>query len=58
MLNVIDLSAITLTGQVLTLNGPSGSEVVLKDTGSMLLTSGQIVLTDGLTANDVVLERY
>jgi choice-of-anchor A domain-containing protein len=54
-LNVIDLSGITLTGQVLTLNGPAGSEFVFNDSGGMTLTSGQIVLTGGLTANDVVL---
>jgi choice-of-anchor A domain-containing protein len=52
--NVIDLSGITLTGQSLTLNGPSGSEVILNDSGAMTLTSAQIVLTGGLTANDVV----
>jgi len=51
--NVIAVSGITLGG-VLTLNGPAGSQVVLNDSGSMTLTGGQIVLTGGLTANDVV----
>jgi choice-of-anchor A domain-containing protein len=53
-LNVIDLSGMTLTGQVLTLSGPAGSEFVFNDSGGMTLASGQIVLTGGLTANDVV----
>ena len=52
--NVIDLSGITLTGQVLTLNATAGSEFVLNDSGAMTLTSGEVVLTGGLTANDVV----
>ena len=52
--NVIDLSEVILTGQVLTLNGPPGSEFVLNDSGAMRLTSSEIVLTGGLTANDVV----
>jgi hypothetical protein len=57
-LNVIDVTTtagINLgNGQVLTLNGPAGSEVILNDTGGVTLNSGQIVLTGGLTPSDVV----
>jgi hypothetical protein len=54
-LNVINLSNISLgNGQVLTLNGSAGTEFILDDSGGMSLNSAQIVLTGGLTANDVV----
>jgi len=53
-LNVIDLSGITLNGQVLTLSGSAGTEFVLNDSGAMTLNTAQIVLTGGLSANDVV----
>jgi hypothetical protein len=53
--NVANLSAVNLgNGQTLTLNGPAGSEIILNDTGGVTLNSGHIVLTGGLTANDVV----
>jgi hypothetical protein len=53
--NVADLSSVNLGNMdVLTLNGPAGSEIILNDTGGVTLNSGKIVLTGGLTANDVV----
>jgi choice-of-anchor A domain-containing protein len=53
--NVADLTGgINLGGSdVLTLNGPAGSEIIL-NTGSLTLNSGRIVLTGGLTPGDVV----
>jgi len=53
--NVADLTSVNLgNGQTLTLNGPAGSEIILNDTGGVTLNSGKIVLTGGLTPNDVV----
>jgi len=54
-LNVLDVTGINLgNGQVLTLNGPAGSEVILNDTGGVTLNSAKIVLTGGLSLLDVV----
>jgi hypothetical protein len=53
--NVADLTAINLGGSdVLTLNGPAGSEVIFNSSGGLTLNSGRIVLTGGLTPSDVV----
>jgi choice-of-anchor A domain-containing protein len=54
-LNVIDVSNINLgNGQVLTLNGPAGTEFILNDSGGMTLNSARVVLAGGLSANDLV----
>ena len=54
-LNVIDLSAINLgNGDTLTLKGSAGTEFILNDSGGLTLNSANIVLTGGLTKNDVV----
>jgi choice-of-anchor A domain-containing protein len=54
--NVVNLSGLKLgNGQTLTLNGPAGTQFILNNSGGMTLTGGQINLTGGLTANDVVL---
>jgi hypothetical protein len=53
-LNVVDLTTINLNMTTLTLNGPAGSEIILNDSGGVTLNSGHIVLTGGLTPNDVV----
>jgi len=53
--NVANLTSVNLgNGQTLTLNGPAGSEIILNDSGGVTLNSGHIVLTGGLTPNDVV----
>ena len=53
--NVADLTSVNLGhNDFLTLNGPTGSEIILNVTGGVKLNSGKIVLTGGLTANDVV----
>jgi hypothetical protein len=53
-LNVANLSGIKLgNGQSLTLNGPAGSQFVL-NSPNMVLNSGQINLTGGITPSDVV----
>lgn len=53
--NVADLSNINLGGSnVLTLNGPAGSEVIFNISGGLTLNSGKVVLTGGLTPADVV----
>ena len=52
--NVANLSGINLgNGQTLTLNGPAGSQFVI-NSPNMVLNSGKIALTGGLTPNDVV----
>ena len=54
-LNVIDLTSITLqNGSKLDLNGSAGSEIILNVSGNVTLNLSDIVLTGGLTANDVV----
>jgi choice-of-anchor A domain-containing protein len=54
-INVANLTGINLgNGEVLTLNGPAGSQIILNDTGGVTLNSGQIVLTGGLSPLDVV----
>jgi hypothetical protein len=53
-LNVVDLTTVNLNLTTLTLNGPAGSEIILNDSGGVTLNSGHIVLTGGLTLNDVV----
>jgi hypothetical protein len=52
--NVVNLSGINLgNGQTLTLNGPAGSQFVI-NSPNMVMNSGKIALTGGVTANDVV----
>ena len=53
--NVADLTGINLGGSnVLTLNGPAGSEVIFNISGGLTLNSGRVALTGGLTPADVV----
>jgi hypothetical protein len=53
--NVVNLSGINLgNGQILTLNGPAGSQFIINDSGNLTLNSGRINLTGGLTPDDVV----
>jgi hypothetical protein len=54
--NVINVSGINLgNGQKLTLHGPVGTQFIINDSGGFTLNSGRILLTGGLTPNDVVL---
>ena len=54
--NVLNVSGINLgNGQALTLNGPAGSQFVINDSGNLVLNSGHINLTGGLTPSDVVI---
>jgi hypothetical protein len=54
--NVVNVSKINLgNGQTLTLNGPAGAQFVVNDTGNLVLNSGKIILTGGLTPSDVVI---
>jgi hypothetical protein len=54
-INVADLTGINLGGSnVLTLNGPAGSEVIFNISGGLTLNSGRVALTGGLTPADVV----
>ena len=53
--NVIDLSSLNLgNGQVLTLNGSASDQFIINVTGNFVLNSGKILLTGGLTDDDVV----
>jgi hypothetical protein len=53
--NVVNISSLNLgNGQTLTLNGPAGSQFVINDSGNLVLNSGRINLTGGLTDDDVV----
>lgn len=54
-LNVLNISGINLgNGQTLTLNGPAGSEFIINDSGSLVLNSGKILLSGGVSNTDVV----
>lgn len=54
-INVIDISSLNLgNGQKLTLNGAVGDQFIINVSGKFVLNSGQIVLTGGLTQDDVV----
>jgi hypothetical protein len=53
--NVIAVNNINLGGNnIVTLHGSAGTEFIINDTGDMTLNSGQILLSGGLTAQDVV----
>jgi hypothetical protein len=52
--NVVDISNLNLNNQTLTLNGPAGSQFIINDSGGFTLSSGQILLTGGVTSQDVV----
>jgi len=53
--NVIDISSLNLgNGQTLTLNGSATDQFIVNVSGNFVLNSGRIVLTGGLTADDVV----
>ncbi len=54
-INVLDVSGIGLGhGQTLTLAGPAGAQWVINDSGGLLVCSGAIVESGGLTSSDVV----
>jgi len=53
---VFNINSINFSGgKALTLNAPAGSSLVLNVTGSIVLTSGSILVSGGLTAADVLI---
>jgi choice-of-anchor A domain-containing protein len=53
--NVIGITSLNLgNGQTLTLNGSASDEFIINVSGSFVLNSGKILLTGGLTADNVV----
>lgn len=52
--NVIAISGLNLSNATLTLNGPAGSQFIINDSGAFTLNSSQILLTGGVTSQDVV----